>query len=534
MNPDHFEQAKNAMADKTDEEIAEQMQREMGGGISPAQRAQAAAMGIDPAQMEQMANMMKSNPEMMKMAAAQMRNMSPEQMASMAAQRGAGAPANKTPGGAYAGATSSGSASNPAGPDFPNAQRVKIDGLKSRADLNGLEGTVMGYTKEKERYNNSVMGGKGKKELVALRKVNLSKVAGVASSTSSTAPAPAVIEEDEEDFTTDGFKKLSIKEMRGLLRSKGQGAVGDSAVEKKELVALCEEHVPIAEVNKLLRSMRTTGATNGKSSTVSSSSSSGGGGGGGMPMNMKDMNPDQLQHAANQLQNMNPEQMRSQARMMRSMPPDRVRAMNPQMAALSDAQINQAATQMEQMAENPSMMQMAAQQMKNMNPDQIEQMQKMAANMSPDQLDNMKNMQAAMGGGAGGGGGGMPDMANMDMSKAADMMKNMEPDQLKSMMKMQRQMMKDNPDMFKKMMGSNPAMAGMSEEALEKQMDMMENMDPKQLKMMMGMAQKMQGFAAPLMSAYGWINAKTGGRAMSVCVAGVAIFMCYAVDYFFF
>lgn len=44
MNSATFQQAKTAMSEKSDEEIAEQMKREMAGGISPAQRAQAAAM----------------------------------------------------------------------------------------------------------------------------------------------------------------------------------------------------------------------------------------------------------------------------------------------------------------------------------------------------------------------------------------------------------------------------------------------------------------------------------------------------------
>lgn len=214
--------------------------------------------------------------------------------------------------------------------------------------------------------------------------------------------------------------------------------------------------------------------------------------------------------------------------------------MNPQMAGMSDAQIEQAAAQMEQMAENPGMMQMAAQQMKNMSPDQITQMQNMAKNMNPAEMQKMQKMAKDMGmSPGGGGGGGMPDMAgmdpaNMDMSKAADMMKNMDPENLKSMMKMQREMMKNNPEMFEKMMGSNPMMKGMDKDQLEKQMDMMENMDPKQLKSMMAMAQGVQKYTAPLQNAYAWLNNATGGRAVSVLVAVGAISMCYVVDYFFF
>jgi hypothetical protein len=117
--------------------------------------------------------------------------------------------------------------------------------------------------------------------------------------------------------------------------------------------------------------------------------------------------------------------------------------------------------------------------------------------------------------------------------QAANMMKNMDSTQLKSMMDMQRNMMKSNPDMFKKMMASNPAMAGMSAESMEKQMDMMADMDPEQLKKMMGMAQKVQGVAKPLMDGYGKLNAATGGQARSIVMVVVAIFVFYLIDRWF-
>merc|ERR1719261_2283998 len=101
---------------------------------------------------------------------------------------------------------------------------------------------------------------------------------------------------------------------------------------------------------------------------------------------------------------------------------------------------------------------------KEMSEEQIAQVQSMMSNMSEE--DMMKwsgRMQRLAGwaqkpGGAGpSGAGGMPDMANMDMSNAAEMMGKMNPDMMKAGMEM--------------MKGMDPkAMAGMMKSATGKEM----------------------------------------------------------------
>eukprot|EP00545_Synedropsis_sp_CCMP1620_P002751 CAMPEP_0119003800 /NCGR_PEP_ID=MMETSP1176-20130426/773_1 /TAXON_ID=265551 /ORGANISM="Synedropsis recta cf, Strain CCMP1620" /LENGTH=490 /DNA_ID=CAMNT_0006955431 /DNA_START=19 /DNA_END=1491 /DNA_ORIENTATION=+ len=229
-----------------------------------------------------------------------------------------------------------------------------------------------------------------------------------------------------------------------------------------------------------------------------------------------------MRSQADQLTQLSPDQLRQQARMMRSMPPDQIRRMNPQLAGMSDAQIHAAAAQMEQMADNPEMVKMAANQVKNMSPAELQRVQ--------------ADQQRA----AGGGGAAAPDAAaagygtrtasapargnNLDtmtpdqLKNQAEMMRNMEPDQIRRLNPQlaslsdaqiastvqQMDMMASNPAMFEmaksqmkglspediaKMQAGGPGGA-MQMPAAGSDMDpakLMESMDGKQLKSMMGM-----------------------------------------------
>ena len=80
--------------------------------------------------------------------------------------------------------------------------------------------------------------------------------------------------------------------------------------------------------------------------------------------------------------------------------------------------------------------------MKNMDPQMMKNMTRMAQ-----QMGGVPGMGGGGGGGGGGGAGpsgagGMPDMANMDMSNAAEMMGKMNPDMMKAGMEMMKGMVR--------------------------------------------------------------------------------------------
>ena len=79
--------------------------------------------------------------------------------------------------------------------------------------------------------------------------------------------------------------------------------------------------------------------------------------------------------------------------------------------------------------------------MKNMDPQMMKNMTRMAQ-----QMGGVPGMGGGGGGGGGGAGpsgaGGMPDMANMDMSNAAEMMGKMNPDMMKAGMEMMKGMVR--------------------------------------------------------------------------------------------
>merc|ERR1719152_590735 len=123
----------------------------------------------------------------------------------------------------------------------------------------------------------------------------------------------------------------------------------------------------------------------------------------------------------------------------------------------------------------------------------MKSMAKMAASMRP-QMEAMKAAQASGsssgsgGGGSSSGGGevaappGMPDMANMDIDKGLEMMKNMDPAMMKSM---------------SKMMGRD-----IDEKQMEQVQKMMADMSPETMQKWAGRAQAVAGFAKKPVAAY--------------------------------
>lgn len=179
-----------------------------------------------------------------------------------------------------------------------------------------------------------------------------------------------------------------------------------------------------------------------------------------------------------------PEAMRQQARMLRSVDPATLRASNPQFAHMNDDQIRAAADQLDLIADNPAMFQAAQEQMQN---------------MSPEQIENIQNMMRSSGGGT----------APMPTAEAAaEMMQNMDGSQLEGMLNM----VKQNPEIVKQMMKSNPLTANMSPDMVDKQLDMLNSIPPEQLKKYLGYAAKAQKVLAPVANVYTKADRLFGGR----------------------
>ena len=103
----------------------------------------------------------------------------------------------------------------------------------------------------------------------------------------------------------------------------------------------------------------------------------------------------------------------------------------------------------------------------------------------------------ASAGGNASAGGGMPDISNMSMDNAADMMDKMNPDMMKAGMSMMKNM---DPNMMKqmgKMMGRD-----VDEAQLEQMQSMMSNMSEDDMQKWMGRAQSVAGLAEKPMAAY--------------------------------
>uniref|UniRef100_A0A7S2XNN3 STI1 domain-containing protein n=1 Tax=Attheya septentrionalis TaxID=420275 RepID=A0A7S2XNN3_9STRA len=148
---------------------------------------------------------------------------------------------------------------------------------------------------------------------------------------------------------------------------------------------------------------------------------------------------------------------------------------------MTDAQIRAAADQMELMASNPEMMKMAADQMKGMS---------------------AEDMQQAMQQGAAAGSATSSGAAAAPTMDPAAMMQNMDPAQLKQMLNM----VKKNPDLLKQMLKSQGVGSQISEEQLNKGVELFSQMDEKQLEKAIGMMSKVHRVAQPFVNGWKKVN----------------------------
>jgi len=202
----------------------------------------------------------------------------------------------------------------------------------------------------------------------------------------------------------------------------------------------------------------------------------------------------------------NPEVLKQQARHLRAMDPDAVRRANPQMAHMTDEQIKFSADQLEFMANNPAMLELAKQQMQNMSPEQLRAMQAAHAGSGAPSAGTPPPHAAPP---RPGGEPSMPPPGQPpSMEAAAKMMENMDPSQLESML----DVVKQNPEMLKSVLKSNPMFAGMADDTVDKQLDMLDKIDPKQLQKYVGYAVKAQKAFAPAVKVYARADKALGGR----------------------
>jgi len=235
----------------------------------------------------------------------------------------------------------------------------------------------------------------------------------------------------------------------------------------------------------------------------------------------------QMKQAAEAMKQADPEQLKAQAQAMRDTDPAQLRAMNPQFAGMSDAEIRAAADQMDQIAGNPQMMQMAREQLESMPPEVLEAQMKMMQNMTPEEKRKMQEAAAQMMAGGGdmeelaakmaSGEGGMPDAET-----ASKMMSAISEDQMASMM----DVVKKNPDMVKNLIKSNPMTAGMTDEQVDEQLKMLDNIDEKTLKLWMGRAKKVHAFFSPAITVYSRVNKALGGKLPQLIAVGLLAIVC--------
>jgi hypothetical protein len=158
----------------------------------------------------------------------------------------------------------------------------------------------------------------------------------------------------------------------------------------------------------------------------------------------------------------------------------------------------------------------------------------MVKNMSPEQMQQLRSMQAQFSDTAPAAepssataAAGATAAAPPDPSK---LLSSMDPAQIKAMVNM----MKSNPALIKQMAAMNPAMSGMSEEQVIKQLDMMADMDPETLKRMMSFAGGVQKAVQPLRQAWNKGNQLTGGNLKSIVAFVLVVLFGLLVKYMFF
>ena len=287
-------------------------------------------------------------------------------------------------------------------------------------------------------------------------------------------------------------ERLSVKQIKQILKSKNIDY--SNVVEKRDLILLVEENVPtLTEAKEILN----------KKPSMSSSSK---------PKNStSNVN---TKKAYEQMSRMTPAQMKQQATMMRRNP-GLVRRSNPQLATKSDAEIRQMADQLDMMAKNPEMFK-RCRNVKNMTPEQMKAAQEMMNNMTPEQRAQAQQQfrNSTSSAGTKTNSNNKLDLSNLGA--------NMSDSQIEMMLNM----LKTNRKGCIAMLRSQPALAkslkGVSDEMLNKNLDMFANMDVTTVKRMIKVASTFQS-----------VHRATGGYTLHICIAILAL-MFYLIWVYFF
>ena len=288
-------------------------------------------------------------------------------------------------------------------------------------------------------------------------------------------------------------ERLSVKQIKQILKSKNIDY--SNVVEKRDLILLVEENVPtLTEAKEIL---------NKKTSTSSSK-----------PKNTNSTSNVFTKKRCEQMNRMTPAQMKQQAAMMRRNP-GLVRRSNPQLATKSDAEIRQMADQLDMMAKNPEMFKRMQETMKNMTPEQMKAAQEMMNNMTPEQrAQAQQQFRNSTSSGTKTNSNNKLDLSNLGA--------NMSDSQIEMMLNM----LKTNRKGCIAMLRSQPALAkslkGVSDEMLNKNLDMFANMNVTTVKRMIKVASTFQS-----------VHRATGGYTLHICIAILAL-MFYLIWVYFF
>ena len=289
---------------------------------------------------------------------------------------------------------------------------------------------------------------------------------------------------------------MSVKQIKQILRSKNVDY--SNVVEKRDLILLVEENVPTLKEAKEIMNKTTSTSSKPKPKNTNSTSSN---------VNTK--------KAYEQMSRMTPAQMKQQATMMRRNP-GLVRRSNPQLATKSDAEIRQMADQLDMMAKNPEMFKRMQETMKNMTPEQMKAAQEMMNNMTPEQRAQAQQQfrNSTSSAGTKTNSNNKLDLSNLGA--------NMSDSQIEMMLNM----LKTNRKGCIAMLRSQPALAkslkGVSDEMLNKNLDMFANMDVTTVKRMIKVASTFQS-----------VHRATGGYTLHICIAILAL-MFYLIWVYFF
>ena len=316
---------------------------------------------------------------------------------------------------------------------YPTGTQVVLKGLQGAPEHNGKTGVVESTAGERQR----------------IRLLDDDKVLGIRPINLELAPR--------------AVDTLSVKECKAVLQAcdfQGTLAGMDKRDLQKALTEICS---PERTAQVLVEQARNTTGTPSSATTASRSSAS----------TAPGIDKDQIQTAADRMATMDPAQLRQQAAMMKAMPKDQLRRSNPMFTNMSDGQIDQMISQFEMMASNPAMMQQAANQVKNMTPEELQRQQ--AAVLGA----NNGNTAASSRVSSSGSSTSSSTTAATPPANAAQMLNQMNPEQLKTQAAMLRSM---PPHQIRSM---HPQFSNMSDTQIDQMASQMEMMaaNPTMLKM---------------------------------------------------